>query len=129
MNIISSVIVEFMSCIFCQIISGKALSTVLYQDDFVMAIKPKEQVTKNHTIVIPKQHYENIFDIDENILCKIINTCKILSKSFLDSRQASGINLLNANGIDSQQSVFHFHFHIVPRTKSDGLDMWIKQGL
>jgi len=117
------------NCIFCKIVSGEAPSIKVFEDENILAFVPIEKVSHGHTLVIPKKHSENIFDIDENILKKLIGVVKDLSKKVVRENNASGVNLLNASGKDAQQSIFHFHFHIVPRYRDDGLDMWIKQSL
>lgn len=94
-----------------------------------MAIVVKNPVSKGHTVVIPKNHFENIFDIDEKIFIHFAKVLRKLSKKLVKENNATGINILHASGKDAQQSVFHLHFHLVPRYPNDGLDMWIKQGL
>ncbi len=118
-----------MNCIFCNIVNKKTPATVVYEDNEIIAFVPLDTVLKGHTLVIPKQHYENIFDIDEGILLKMVKVIKHLSLELVASNDATGINILNANGKDAQQSVSHLHFHLVPRYPDDGLDMWIKQKL
>jgi len=118
-----------MDCIFCKIINREAPGTLVYEDEIVTAIIPKDQVAQGHTLIIPKDHYKDIFDIDDAVLARIAVTAKVLSNQIVNVSEATGVNLLNASGADAQQSVFHFHLHIVPRRKNDGLDMWIKQRL
>jgi len=116
-------------CMFCEIINKQASATIIFEDDVVIAIIPLEQVSKGHTLLLPKKHFENLFDIDENIFAHLSKVMKRLSIKLVKENKATGINLLNASGKDAQQSVFHFHFHLVPRFPNDGLDMWIKQKL
>lgn len=118
-----------MDCIFCKIINKEVPGTFAYEDDAVIAIIPKEQISDGHLLVIPKKHYQDIFDIDESTLQKIATVSKRLSVEVIKNSSSTAVNLLSANGIDAQQSVFHFHLHIVPRKPNDGLDMWIKQNL
>jgi histidine triad (HIT) family protein len=118
-----------MSCIFCKIINKEAPGQFVYEDETVVAIVPNDKVTKGHVLVIPKDHYRDIFDIDESVLRGIASITKQLSIKAVDGTGFTAVNILNESGADSQQSVFHFHIHIVPRMPSDGLDMWIKQKL
>jgi len=118
-----------MDCIFCRIINKEVAGQFVYEDDTVVAIIPKEQVSKGHILVMPKLHYRDIFDIDEVVLSSILVVSKKLSSDIVDSTDFTAINILNASGVDAQQSVAHLHFHIVPRKPGDGLDMWIKQKL
>jgi len=64
-------------------------------------------------------HYQDIFDIDEQVLQKITTTAKYLANSMKTSLGATGVNLINASGRDAEQSVFHFHLHLVPRYADD----------
>jgi histidine triad (HIT) family protein len=117
------------NCIFCKIINKKAPAKIVFENDDILALVPKGEISKGHTLVIPKKHFENIFDIDKNILEKLIAVSKDLSETLTKENNATGINLLHASGKDAQQSVFHFHFHIVPRYENDGLDLWLREKL
>jgi len=70
-------------------------------------------------LIVPKSHYQDVFDIDERILQKIILTAKNISHTMKESLGVSGVNLVNASGQDAEQSVFHFHLHLIPRYKDD----------
>lgn len=118
-----------MNCIFCRIINREAPGTFIYEDESVVAIVPKEQVSDGHLLVLPKVHFQDVFNIDDSVLRNIVSTSKKLSTDIINKTSFTAVNLLNASGKDAQQSVFHFHFHIVPRKPDDGLDMWIKQNL
>ena len=118
-----------MDCVFCKIIAQELPGKFVYEDETVAAIIPIDQVAQGHTLVIPKRHYQDIFDIDEGVLRDLAVVTKALAKQLAKENSATGINLVNANGKDAQQSVFHFHMHIIPRHPDDGLDMWMKQGL
>ncbi|MBP9711552.1 MAG: HIT domain-containing protein [Candidatus Pacebacteria bacterium] len=117
------------NCIFCNIIKKEAPAQITFENDLVLAILPLDQVSKGHTLVIPRNHFENIFDVDDSVLREVISVTKELSCHLLNETGATGVNILNASGKDAQQSVNHLHFHVVPRFPNDGLDMWIKQGL
>lgn len=117
------------ACIFCKIISNKLPGKIIYESNQTMGIFPKESVSKGHTLLIPKKHFENIFDIDKEVLKELIISTKKLSIIIVDKFNATGINILHASGKDAQQSVFHFHIHIIPRYPNDGLDLWIKNKL
>jgi len=117
------------NCIFCKIAKGQAPFKLVYEDDTVMAIASIEPVSKGHTVLIPKKHSVNVLDTDDKIMEHIGLKMKELSLKLIDDNNATGINILNANGEDAQQSVNHLHFHLVPRYPHDGLDLWIRQGL
>jgi len=114
-------------CIFCKIVKGELPSRKIYEDKDIVAFFPKDPEAKAHTLVIPKKHYENIFDISETDLKKLIIVVKNLSESIKIKLSAEGVNILNASGKIAQQSVPHFHIHIIPRFNGDGIDAWMKQ--
>lgn len=116
-------------CVFCRIVSKNIPSTIVFETDAVLGIVPKNQVSEGHALLLPKKHFQNIFDIEDELLQKIISAAKILSNTLVEKYKATGINILHASGRDAQQSVFHFHLHIVPRYPNDGLDLWIREGL
>lgn len=116
-------------CIFCRINNKEAPANIVFENDDVVAFTPIDQISKGHTLVVPRKHYENIFDIDTEILKNIIEVAQNLSKQISLKNNATGINLLHASGKDAQQSVFHFHMHIVPRHEHDGLDLWLRENL
>lgn len=116
-------------CIFCKIINKEVPAKIVFENNDILALVPKGEVSKGHTLIIPKKHFENIFDIDKNILEKLIAASKDLSEQLAKENNATGINLLHASGKDAQQSVFHFHLHIVPRYENDGLDLWLREKL
>ena len=114
-------------CIFCKIIKGEIQSQKIYEDEDTYAFLDINPSTKGHALVIPKKHYENTLETPDEELSKIIKTTKALAKQIKQKLNADGINIMNANGKQAQQSVFHMHFHIVPRYKNDGLNMWFHE--
>jgi len=113
-------------CIFCKISDKKSPVRIVYEDKEILAFFPLEQISRGHTLIIPKKHYENIYDIDEKSLEKIISVAKKIASSMKKSLGAKGINILHASGKDADQSIFHFHIHIIPRYNKDGLNTWPK---
>lgn len=105
--------------IFKKIINREIPAHIVYEDDKVIAFLDILQATKGHTLVVPKEFYENIFDIDENTLAHLIKVTKKLATIIKDVFKAEGVNLVNNNGKVAGQSVFHYHMHIVPRYKED----------
>lgn len=115
-----------MDCIFCKIIRNEIPSLKVFEDEHCLCIIPKNMEVYGHTLIIPKQHYANIFDIEANKLEHLISIAQKLSLHFQKKLGATGINLLHASGKDAGQSIEHFHFHIFPRFKDDNLDAWPK---
>ncbi|HHW79669.1 MAG TPA: HIT family protein [Acholeplasmataceae bacterium] len=107
--------------IFQMIINRSIPSYIVYEDDLVIAFLDIQQTTKGHTLVVPKEPYENIFDIPNDLLNHLMSVVKMLSLKIKNAFNATGINLLNNNGKDAGQTVFHYHFHIIPRYKNDSL--------
>lgn len=109
-------------CIFCKIINHEIPASVLYEDEDVLAILDISQVTDGHTLVMPKEHVENILDCPPVLLSKIMSVAQTLSKDILLKMNAQGINVLTNAKPAAGQSVMHFHVHILPRyDENDGL--------
>ncbi|MCK4649867.1 HIT family protein [Candidatus Pacearchaeota archaeon] len=111
-------------CIFCKIAMGEIESYTLYEDEIVRAFLDVSPVSKGHILVVPKKHYENIFETSDEVLEKISIVCKKMAFLCRDKLGATGVNIINASGKDAQQSVFHLHYHVVARYGNDELDLW-----
>jgi histidine triad (HIT) family protein len=110
-------------CIFFKIIEGKAKSWKVYEDESVYAFLDIHPVNEYHTLVIPKQHYENIFDIPEDELINVMTVVKKLVLLYSSKLGIHAVQIINSSGSEAQQDVFHVHFHIVPRKKGDNQDV------
>lgn len=117
------------NCVFCKIIKKELPATIVFENDEFLAFSPLEQVTEGHTLVIPKKHFENVFDFESPSLERLMGVAQTVAKGLVEKNGATGVNLLHASGKDAQQSVFHFHLHVVPRYKDDGLDLWLRNKL
>ena len=109
-------------CIFCKIINKEIPAFIIYEDEDVCAFLDVAQVTDGHTLVMPKEHVENILECPPVLLSKIFSVTQMLSKDIVHKLDAKGVNVLtNANPV-AGQSVMHFHVHIIPRyIEDDGL--------
>lgn len=116
-------------CVFCKIINRNLPSRIFFEDEEFLAFAPLDEVSKGHTLLIPKRHQVDVFDMDKDSFERLAGVAQKLSKELVRVHGATGINLLNASGKDAQQSVFHFHLHIVPRYENDGLDLWLRSKL
>lgn len=105
-------------CIFCKIVDGKCPSYKIYENQYVYAFLDISKDCYGHTLVIPKEHFENTLDCDDKYLCEVIKAVKTISNHYVHNCGYKGVNILNANGKDAQQSVFHLHYHILPRTSA-----------
>lgn len=110
-------------CIFCKISSGDIPSFDIYEDDMVKVFLDLKPVSKGHILVIPKKHYENVFDCPEDVLSHIIKITKKMSILCKEKLGATAVNIFNNSGKDANQEVFHLHFHIVPKYEGDGLKL------
>ncbi len=102
-------------CIFCKIIKKEIPSHTIYEDDLVIAILDISQVTKGHTLIIPKQHYSHFLDCDDAILSHVMNVAKYLGNHLLRTTHALGMNILSNVHETAGQTIPHFHLHLIPR--------------
>lgn len=110
-------------CIFCKIAKGEVKSWKVYEDESIYAFLDINPVSEYHTLVIPKAHYENIFDVPEHELVKVVAVVKKLVDLYRERLGINNVQIINSSGAEAQQDVFHLHFHIVPRSKGDGQDV------
>ncbi len=108
-------------CIFCKIANGEIPSAKVFENEHVVAFLDISQVTKGHTLVIPKIHKENIFELTPEIAKNLFEVVPAIANGIKKAFNPEALNLLNNNGELAGQSVFHYHMHIIPRYgKSDG---------
>jgi len=108
-----------MECIFCNIIGKKSEAEILFEDDNIIAFLDIAPVNYGHTLVIPKKHYDNFLTIPAAELEQLMKATQFISGAVKRSMNADGFNVISNNGDSAGQSVYHFHFHIIPRFKSD----------
>ncbi|QSF97923.1 HIT family protein [Bacillus paralicheniformis] len=108
-------------CIFCKIINGEIPCAKVFENEHVLAFLDISQVTKGHTLVIPKVHKTNIYEMTPNVSREFFEAVPKIAQAIKDEYEPIGLNLLNNNGEKAGQSVFHYHMHIIPRYgKGDG---------
>lgn len=107
-------------CIFCQIVKKKIPSQILFESDTNLAFLDIFPVSKGHTIVVPKNHYNNLEDIPVNELTELYETVKSLSSLIHKKLKIDGYNILQNNFRAAGQVINHFHVHIIPRSREDG---------
>jgi len=113
-----------MDCLFCKIAKGDIPCSKIYEDDKMLAFLDIMPVNKGHALVIPKEHYEDIFQIPDYILAEMATMLKKVSTAVKHGVEADGINLLMNNHEAAGQVVPHAHFHVIPRHTGDGLQHW-----
>jgi histidine triad (HIT) family protein len=112
-------------CTFCEIVNGNLPCEKIYEDEHVLAFLDINPIAEKHTLIIPKKHFVNLFDITEIALKHLIVATKRIATMYQTDYSIQAVNILNASGVEAQQSVFHFHLHLVPRKKGDGLNLFL----
>ena len=111
-------------CIFCQIVTGQIPSSKVYEDEEVLAFLDITQVTKGHTLVIPKHHYRNMLEMDAEAASSLFARVPKIAQQLREKLGASGVNIINNNEEAAGQTVFHTHVHLLPRfDATDGLKL------
>ena len=105
-------------CIFCKIVSGECPSHKIFENEYVCAFLDISKDVFGHTLVIPKKHFENVFDCNEKYLQEVAKAIKKIAVHY-KNLGFEGVNILNASGRVAEQSVFHLHFHILPKKNLD----------
>lgn len=113
-----------MDCIFCKIIKGEIPAEKIYEDEKTLAFLDISPNNPGHTLVVAKEHYENIEVISEDLLCDIMKTIKKIGKAIKDGLGYPGYNLILNNDPVAGQLVPHLHFHVIPRRPDDGFKHW-----
>jgi len=101
-------------CRFCRIIKGELEAYYVYKDSDIVAFLDRYPATEGHTLVVPVQHFENIYEIPEELLCKLIKVVKRIAIAIKNSLGADGIRIVQNNEREAGQVIFHLHFHIIP---------------
>ncbi len=112
------------NCIFCHIISGRVASKKIYEDDKVLAILDINPSNPGHILLLTKEHYQIMPQIPDDIIAHVFMVAKSLSHACLRALNAEGTNIFIANGAPAGQKASHFMVHIIPRMKTDGLNMF-----
>lgn len=112
------------NCIFCKIAAGEIPSYKIYEDDEVLAFLDIAPVNPGHVLVIPKKHFRNLEDINEEELCKLMIVIKKIGQAIKDGLGVEGYNVIENNDPVAGQIINHLHFHIIPRRTDDGLGLW-----
>lgn len=107
-------------CIFCKLANGEIPTRSIYEDEDFNVIMDMNPLSKGHSLIIPKQHYRNIYDIPDELLTKAILLAKKMATEMTEKLGAAGFNLVQNNNEAAGQTVFHFHLHLVPRYENDG---------
>ena len=113
-------------CIFCKIATGKIPSATVYEDSHFRVILDINPATKGHCLIIPKEHFDNIYDLDGETAGKLFSLATCIARAMRDALGCDGMNIVQNNGEVAGQTVFHFHMHLIPRYADDGVKLgWV----
>jgi len=112
------------NCIFCKIIKGELPSYKVYEDHKIIAFLDIAPINRGHVLVIPKEHYEDTLETPDELLQTMALVVKKISKAVMIATGAHACNIGINNGAESGQIIFHTHWHIMPRFKGDGYELW-----
>jgi histidine triad (HIT) family protein len=114
-------IVNVESCIFCRIAQKQVSASLVFEDEQVVAFLDIRPLNKGHTLVIPKAHYESIFDIPQDLIAYIHGITKRVAIAVEKATNADGISIIQQNGKAAGQDIFHLHVHVIPRYEGQKL--------
>ena len=116
------------NCIFCKLANGEIPTATLYEDDEFRVILDAGPAAKGHALILPKEHYANLYELDDEVAAKVLPLAKKMITKLTDILGCDGYNLVQNNGEAAGQTVFHFHLHMIPRYKDDGVGLTWKMG-
>lgn len=111
-----------MTCVFCEIAAGRAEARIVYADEAVLAFIPLRPATEGHTLVVPRKHVRHFLELDGATSDAVFRASTRVGNAVVDAVDADGMNLITSAGREAEQTVFHLHVHLVPRTEGDGFD-------
>lgn len=106
-------------CIFCRIANGEIPSATIYEDADFRVILDLGPASKGHALILPKEHFDNIYELDEETAAKAFVLAKNMAGKMTEALGCDGFNIVQNNGTVAGQTVFHFHMHLIPRYEGD----------
>ncbi len=114
------------NCIFCKLSNHVFPTNQIYEDDDFTVILDAGPATKGHALILPKEHYANLYELPEDLTAKAFVLAKKMASMLTERLHCEGFNIVQNNGELAGQTVFHFHIHLIPRYASDGQKIgWI----
>ncbi len=107
-------------CIFCKLANGEIPTATIYEDEDFRVILDANPASKGHCLILPKEHYADIYEIPEELLSKACLLAKKIAVRMTKAMDCDGFNIVQNNKEAAGQTVFHFHIHLIPRYKGDG---------
>ncbi len=111
------------NCIFCKIANGEIPSYTIYEDNMFRVIFDLGPASKGHALVLPKEHFKNIFSLSDEYAAKALIIAKKVVTAMTEELECDGFNILQNNEEIAGQAVFHFHIHLIPRYKGDDVKL------
>lgn len=111
-------------CLFCKIIKKEIPAQIVYENEKALAFLDIHPVTLGHTLIVPKEHHENLIDCPENLAPHLLEAIKKVFHAIKKTLGAESFNLNVNSGKEAGQVIFHLHLHLVPRYPDDGLRLW-----
>ncbi len=115
-------------CIFCEIVAGRAPASVVYEDEDTLAFMDIHPVMGGHVLIIPKEHFRNIYDCPPEVAARLMMVAQKLAGPLRAATQCEGLNLFMANEAVAGQDVWHIHLHLIPRSTGDGFSFRFPPG-
>lgn len=114
------------SCIFCKLANGDIPTNTVYEDENFRVILDLSPATKGHALILPKNHYKNLYVLPEETAADVMKLAKKMAVMMTEKLHADGFNLVQNNNEVAGQTVFHFHLHLIPRYNGDGQNInWV----
>lgn len=114
------------NCIFCKIAAGNIPSATLFENEEFRVILDLGPASKGHALILPKEHYANIYEMPDELIGKAMILAKKMATVMTKALDCDGFNIVQNNGETAGQTVFHFHIHLIPRYKGDQVKLtWI----
>lgn len=115
-------------CIFCKIANGEIPSACIYENKEFRVILDVGPATRGHVLILTKEHYDNIFEIDAETAGRLFSLASVVARAMKKTLNCDGMNILQNNGTVAGQTVFHFHLHLIPRYEGDQVKVTWPQG-
>ena len=116
------------NCIFCKIANGEIPSKTIHEDDKFRVILDLGPATRGHALILPKDHYKNIYEIPDETIADAMVLAKKMAIKMTQTLHADGFNIVQNNNEIAGQTVFHFHIHLIPRYDGDGQNInWVPE--
>ena len=116
------------NCIFCKLANGDIPTATLYEDEDFRVILDVSPASKGHALILPKEHYADLYELDDGLAAKVMVLAKKMITKLTDVLGCDGYNIVQNNKEAAGQTVFHFHLHMIPRYQNDGVGLGWKMG-